>query len=99
MNLFKSPPTDIVIDREKAGMEVDDTYFPYVTVTLQEYYIHSRQLRYFLTAMGDLYKRAVKKKQRMVLILDTRKLTYRMVESTFKYKIKQIIFNKKTKII
>ncbi len=74
--VFKDPPENVIIDPAVAGTEIDDTYFPYVKVTLQENYIHSRQLRYFLTAMGKAYNRAVKEKKRIVLVLDTRKLSY-----------------------
>ena len=76
IKLFKAPPSDVVIDKSLAGTEINDSNFPYVVVTMQEYYIHSRQVRLFLTKMGDLYERAVKERQRFVLVLDTRKLTY-----------------------
>ena len=76
MKLFQSPPSNVVIDPALAGTEIDDSKFPYVIVKMQSYYINSRQVRYFLTAMGNLYKRAIKENQRFVLILDTRNLVY-----------------------
>lgn len=76
MKLFQKPPNDIEIDEQDIGTEVDDRYFPYVVVTMKPYYIKNKQLRVFLTKMGELYTRAVKEKRRIILVLDTRELCY-----------------------
>ena len=76
LKLFQSPSNDIVINPDQAGMEINESHFPYIMVTMHQHYIHSRQIRYFLTKMGEIYHRAVVERQRIVLILDTRKLDY-----------------------
>lgn len=73
---FSNPPRDFVPSREDMGCEVDTTHFPYVVVRLQKYYTKSFQVRGFLTALGDVYKRSAREQKRFVIVMDITNLSF-----------------------